>query len=241
MNRAIATFVREVRLQVRNGPYAAVAFVVVITVAGLWWLPVDRAGLVWLLPALVFNNLVMMVFFLVAGTVLLERAQGLDSALATTPLRPWESLAARVGALMLLALAQHLALALALFRTVALLPLVIGVALAAALFAVAGLLAVRRATSIAGCLLASLPWTGMLLLPMVTYAAGIDHPLLYLHPLQPAMLLLRGAVGAVELWQIGYGVVGSVAWLMFGAWLCLRGDWQQTAGGEQRATGHLVA
>ena len=83
MSRLPAAVACDVRLQYRNGFYAAAAFVAVVLVVLLRWLPPETLRL--LLPALVLANMQVNTFYFVAGLVLLEKAEGSLEALVVTP------------------------------------------------------------------------------------------------------------------------------------------------------------
>jgi len=85
MNRLVATMSCDVRLQVRNGFYWAVAFLLAILVVLITQLPSFDWGPV--LPPLVLGNLVTATFFFVAALVLLEKGEGTLEAQIVTPLR----------------------------------------------------------------------------------------------------------------------------------------------------------
>ena len=74
MHRLAASVRLDLRLQMRNGFYYAVAFVLVCWFVVLTRLPAIDWGYV--LPAVVFGNLVMVNFYFVAGLVLLEKGEG---------------------------------------------------------------------------------------------------------------------------------------------------------------------
>ena len=91
MHRLAATVLLDLRLQLRNGFYYAVAFVLACWFLLLTRLPPLDWGYV--LPAVVFGNLVMVNFYFVAGLVLLEKGEGTLEAQVVTPLADWEYLA----------------------------------------------------------------------------------------------------------------------------------------------------
>jgi fluoroquinolone transport system permease protein len=224
MNRLIATIRCDVTLQFRNGFYYATAVVVAFYALGLSQL--HAAGtllnLGWLLPAIVLNNLLITTFYFIGALVLLEKAEGTLAAQVVSPLRDREYLAAKVITLAGLALAYNLAVVALIvgFRFSAL-ALIAGTAAAAALLVMAGFVVVARYDSINDYLLPSLPYATGLLLPM-SYVLGWDSPLLYLHPLQAPLVLMRAAFTPVATWQLVYGVLGSILWLCLGFWLCQR-------------------
>ena len=95
MTRLVATLRCDVRLQLRNGFYWAVAFllttllVVISQLPPLDWVPV--------LPPLVLGNLVTATFFFMAGLVLLEKGEGTLEAQIVTPLSSDEYLLSKVA------------------------------------------------------------------------------------------------------------------------------------------------
>jgi fluoroquinolone transport system permease protein len=218
MKRFLATLRCDVRLQFRNGFFYATGFVLLI-----WALVIRQFGssgvalnLDWLLPAMLLNNLLIGSFYFLGGLVLLERGEGTLEAQVVTPLRVSEYLASKVVSLGGLALAQHLALVLLMAGpNVSLLPLLAGLAAAATLYILVGFAVVVRYRSINDYLLPSIPYAGALMLP-VLYAAGWDHWALYLHPMQPAVVLMRAAFAPAIPWQLVYGAAGSALWIAGG-------------------------
>ena len=97
MHRLAATVLLDLRLQLRNGFYYAVAFVLACWFLLLTRLPPLDWGYV--LPAVIFGNLVMVNFYFVAGLVLLEKDEGTLEAQVVTPLADWEYLASKTATL----------------------------------------------------------------------------------------------------------------------------------------------
>lgn len=212
MRRLLSTARCDLELQARNGLYAATAFVLLIVLAGLASLP--AAGLARLLPAVALNTLGVTAFYFSAALALLERAEGSATARLVTPLRPAEYLAARAGSLALLGVAQHLAMGFVLLGlTAALLPLAAGVALAAAILALAGYAATRGRRTISDFLLPSMPWLALLLAPLPADLLDWRSPLLWLHPLQGPLALMRAAVAPAPPWEPAAGLLAGLAWL----------------------------
>ena len=231
MNRLLATIGCDLRLQQRNDFYYATAFVVAVYALGLSQLHATgaRLNLAWLLPAVVLNNLMITSFYFVGALVLLEKTEGTLAAQVVSPLRASEYLAAKVITLTALALAYNLAVVALVVgrgfgaesRRMEGLALIAGVGVAAALMVMAGFVAVARYDSVNEYLLPSLPYAAGLMLPLASMF-GWDSPLLYLHPLQRPMLLMRAAFAPAEPWQLAYSVLASALWLGVGAWLCRR-------------------
>ncbi len=224
MKRLLSTIRCDLRLQQRNGFYYATAFVVAVYALGLSQLHAAgaRLNLAGLLPAVILNNLMITCFYFIGALVLLEKAEGTLAAQVVSPLRAGEYLAAKVISLTALALAYNLAVvALVVGNEFGALALIAGVGALAALIVMAGFVAVARYDSVNEYLLPSLPYAAGLMLPLASMF-GWDSPLLYLHPLQGPMLLVRAAFAPAEPWQLIYAVLASALWLGVGAWLCRR-------------------
>lgn len=219
MKRIRATLMNDALQQFRNGFYYATAFVALID--ALLVSQVPGSQLRWLLPAVVNNNLVVVTFYFVAGLVLLERTEGSLQARVVTPLRAGEYLASKTATLAALSLAPNLlAVGIATGWSFAALPMVAGMLLASALLVLFGFAAVARYASIGEFLLPSVGYVMVLMLPLV-YAAGWDHWLLYLHPLQAPLVLLRAGVEPAAPWQVLYGLGYGGLWLWLAARIAL--------------------
>jgi fluoroquinolone transport system permease protein len=212
MQRLLATIRCDVTLQLRNGFYAATAFVTIV-----WALVLMRAGAIelrWLIPPMVVGNLLIGTFSFIGGLVLLERGEGTLTAQVVTPLRIAEYLAAKVVTLTALALAETVVLVLVIagWRFNALL-LIAGAALAGALYCLAGFIAVARYTAINEYLLPSGVYITILWLPLLAQMAQWRPWLLYLHPMSAPLALVEAALGPATLWQVLYGFVYSALWI----------------------------
>lgn len=211
MNRLLATARCDLELQARNGLYTATGFVLLLTIAGL--APLPPAGLARLLPAFALNTMAITAFYFGAALALLETAEGSATARLVTPLRVGEYLAARAATLACLGAAQQLAIGLLLLGPVPALGLLaVGACLAAAILALAGHALAAGKSSLGAMLLPSLPWLALLLAPMVADALDWRSPLLWLHPLQGPLALMRAAVAPAELWELVLGLACGVAW-----------------------------
>ena len=212
MRRLVATMVCDLRLQLRNGFYWAVAFLVVAFAVVRSQLPAFDWGP--LLPPLVLGNLVVATFMFIAGLLLLERDEGTLAALAMTPLSRREYLASKVATLTALSLLENVAIALIACGTgFRLAPLAAGIVTAAALYCLAGFLAVAPYDSINEFLFPSMLWVLAFSLPILHYAGLVTSPLVYLHPFQAPLVLLGGAIGPLTAWEWIYGVGYSALWI----------------------------
>jgi fluoroquinolone transport system permease protein len=218
MRRLLAALAGDARLQYRNGFYAAAAFVAVVLVVLLRWLPPETLRL--LLPALVLANMQVNTFYFVAGLVLLEKAEGSLEALVVTPLRPGEYLASKVLTLALLSLVEALAIVVASYGVgFNPWPFAAGIALTAALYCLYGFVVVVRYDSINEFLFPSMLYTAILSLPLLDYFGLWEGWLVYLHPVQAPLVLLEAAFRPVPAREVAYGLLYGTLWVVpMAAW-----------------------
>lgn len=211
LRRLLVSVRLDLALQARNGLYAATGLVLLVTLAGLAALP--PSGVARLLPAFALNGLAVTGFFFSAALTLLENAEGSTAARAVTPLRAGEYLGARLLTLALLGVVQHTAAGLVLLGPVpGLVLLAAGVALTAAILAMAGFILAAGKVSLSAMLLPSVPWLALLMAPMITDVLDWRSPLLWLHPLQGPLTLMRAAVAPVSPAEVALGLVCGVGW-----------------------------
>ena len=212
MRRLAANLRLDFRLQVRNGFYHAVAFVLVCWFVALAFLPaVDWA---YVLPVFVFGNLLMVNFYFIAGLFLLERAEGTLAAQAVTPLSGWEYLSSKALTLAALSVVEQVVIVWSAHGAgFSAAPLLGGVLLASFLYALVGFLAVARYRTINEYLMPSVLYTLVLALPAFGYLGIWDSWVLYLHPFSAPIVLLAGAFGPIPDWQWAYGVLFGLAWV----------------------------
>ena len=201
----------DVRLQIRNGFYAATAFVLVFWLLAARW--VSGLDLTWILPVLVAGNLLMNTFYFVAGIVMLERAEGTMAAVGVTPLRAWEYLASKGVTLVVLATVENLAIVLLLHgASFDALPFVLGVVAVSVVYFGAGFVAVERHGSVNEFLMPSVVYTAVLSIPLVTSLIGWSFWPMLLHPIAGGLLLLQAAFEPVAAWQLAAGALSTTAW-----------------------------
>lgn len=225
--RIASTFLCDARLQVRNGFYAAAVVLTAVSIAALLLLPAQN--LTWLLPAIVVNNLIVNGFFFMAGLVLLEKGEGSLEAQIVTPLRSGEYLAAKVGTLTVLSLVENV-LIWAVVTRLNFQPvwLVAAIVIGTSLYALAGFAAVARYDSLNGFLLPGMGVVLLLSLPLLPYfgvgQSTAFETLLYLHPLQPVLLLLSAvspspaSSNAASFASIVYSLAAGLGWVALFAW-----------------------
>jgi hypothetical protein len=225
IGRLQATMACDVRLQFRNGFYYATLAVTLFSVLIIRLLP--ARDLSWLLPAIIVNNVIVTGFYFLSGLVLLEKGEGSLEAQIVTPLRPREYLGSKVATLVVLSLCESMPLALAMtdahFQPGLMMA---GIALGTTLFALTGFVAVTRYDSINAFLLPSALVVALLALPLLHYFGVGDGPLvdalMWLHPLQPTLLLLVAALSPTPAPAVAAALALGLAWIAFCAWLATR-------------------
>ena len=211
MHALAATLSLDFRLQARNGFYYAVAFVLACWFVLLTLLPAIDWGYV--LPAVVFGNLVMVNFYFVAGLVLLEKGEGTLEAQVVTPLADWQYIGSKTATLTALSLVEQVVIVWSAHGGgFAGGPLAAGIVLAAILYTLTGFVLVARYRSINEFMFPSVLFTAILSLPMLHYFGLWDSWLLYLHPFTAPLVLLSGAFRPMPAWQLVYGVLYGAVW-----------------------------
>jgi fluoroquinolone transport system permease protein len=89
----------------------------------------------------------------------------------------------------------------------------LGKVLLALLYALAGFSFVVRYDSINTFMLPSVLFTALFSIPFLHYLGIWSSPLLYLHPLQAPLLLLKAAFQPVAAWEVVYGVLYSAVFI----------------------------
>ena len=215
MNRVITMARWDIQIQWRAGFYVAAGVVLLV-----WFIligAVPPGGLVAALPTLLLSNMLLGTFYFTAGLMLLERAEGSLVALIVTPLHAGEYIVARCLTLGLLSTIEGLVVILLSGTAFAVLPLLLGLVIGASLLTMAGTMLVARYREFNSFLMPSMLWSTLLILPAITGLAHWDHPLIWLHPLQPVMVLLRGALQPLVWWEWLYALLGSLV-VVVGAW-----------------------
>ena len=204
----------DARLQFRNGFYYASAFVALVYIVLLGQLKLSQETLVLLLPAMLMQNILINTFYFMAGLVLLEKGEGTLEGLVVSPLRTGEYLLSKVTTLTLLSVFEVTIVTIALYGFGFNLPLMImGIAMMGIFFALLGFVAVARYETINSFLLPSVLMVTLLSVPLLDYFGLWQSWLVYLHPVQAPLLLMKAAFQPVAGWQMLYGVVYSVVWI----------------------------
>ena len=212
MRRLRTAVLWDMRLQFRNGFYYAAAFIAVIMTVVLLQFP--QAEMPTVLPLFVLGNMTIGTFYFMAGLVLLEKGDGVLEGLVVTPLRQSEYLAAKLVSLTLLTLVENAVIVTAVYGlNYNIVLFVLGLVLMACFNILFGFIAVARYDSINQFLLPSVLITMTLTVPLLDYLGLWTSPLLYVHPVQATLLLLKGAFQPIAAWQIGYGIIYAAIWI----------------------------
>lgn len=213
--RLSATVRWDVVRQFRSGFYYASGFFVLVWAAVFVPLPAGTLDLGLMLPALMLVNLSVVAFYYVGALVLLEKSEGSLLGIVVSPLRGHEYLLGKVISLTGLAVLESGVLVVLIygvgFRPLFLLS---GMVLLSGFYVLVGFMVIVRYGSINEFLLPSIVLVTGLIAPAVDYFGLWQSPFFYLHPVQPALLLMRGAFVPLELWQMVYGFVGAAVWVV---------------------------
>lgn len=204
----------DVVVQARNGFYWASAFVVLVVGGLLLALPeTARANdAVWV-PAILAVNLQITTFFFVAGLMLLERDEGTLIALAVSPATPSGYLATRTVTLTALAALETIALLWLAFGAGGSWPLILaGAVTLGVIYTGFGAVVACRYSSVNALLLPASAVVMFLLLPLLPhFGLGPRVPAL-VHPIEPSLVLMRGAYGPMTRGDLTFGIAGSISW-----------------------------
>ena len=215
MTRLLSTVRWNLALQFRYGFYFVSAFFILVWVGFLRPLPHDgRINFGLVLAGLMVLDLTITNFYYMGTMVLLEKGEGTLTSLVVTPLRAAEYLLAKMLSLMLLALLEGTLLAILIngfnFNP---LPWFAGLLLLSGFYTLLGFAVIARYRSLNESLLPSALVVAVLVSPILNHFGLWRSFIFYLHPVQPALILLRWAFMPVAPWEIVYGLLGSLFWL----------------------------
>lgn len=212
MSRLLATLRWDATLQVRYKLYAVSVFVVLFLGGALQFLPA-AVRVEALVPAFLVGNLMVTTFYFVCALVLLEKADGVLTALVVTPLREAEYLLSKMLTLTALALAENVLVIALLFEIERWGFLLAGAALLSAFYVFAGFIFVARYNSINEMLMPSVLVITACMLPLLPHFGLTSRLPFLLHPVEPMMVLLRASYTPASGGLIAYGFAGSLVWV----------------------------
>ena len=204
----------DIVLQARNGFYWTTAFVVLMV--GALLLAVPEAARVdagtWV-PAIIASNLQITTFFFVAGLMLLERDEGTLTALAVSPFSPGAYLATRMITLTALgAVETILVVWIGFGASGSWFPVLAGTAALGVIYTGFGAAIVARYESVNSMLLPAAAFVALLLLPLLPHFGLAPRAPFLVHPIEPALTLIRAGYGESNGAMLVFGVVGSMVW-----------------------------
>jgi fluoroquinolone transport system permease protein len=212
---AFLGFVRwDLTIQARNGFYWASGFVALTMGALVAALPaaVRAQPETWVAPIVVMN-LQITTFFFVTGLVLLDRDEGTLTALAASPLYPWQYLSAQIVTLTTLAAAETLVIIWigfgfggSWFLT---LP---AIALLGVIYTGFGAVMAARYESVNTLLLPAAVVMTLLLFPLLPHFGLALRPVFLLFPTEPVLTMVRAAYRPADVTDLAFGITGSLAW-----------------------------
>ena len=177
---------------------------------------------IWL-PIVLYLDIGVIGLMFISGVLFFEKRQGVIDALVVTPVRTADWLASKV--LSLTVLATVVAVVLVLLTTgprADWLRLVPCFAIAATLFTLLGFNVAARFQSVSG-FLAAVGLVGLpLALPALNYFDIGDHPLMWVNPAYPAMVLIRQAFRPGTGAELAVGLILTVFWIVVAFWLGVR-------------------
>ncbi|HJU43254.1 MAG TPA: hypothetical protein VJ691_10585 [Vicinamibacterales bacterium] len=236
MTRALAMLRFDVIVQARQGFYAASVFLVIV-VAGLLLMlpPAVRANAAVLAPALFVANLPITTLFFMAGLMLLERDEGTLAALGVTPYRAVDYLSVRIVTLTTLAVIETVAVVWIAFDVGSWPWLTAGAMALGVFYTACGAGMSARYSSVNEMILPGSVFVTVLLLPLLPHFGLMPRGVLIVHPVEPALTLLRAAYHPPGVVDVGFGIGGSLAWCV-AAWRWGR-DGIERAMRDTRASG----
>jgi fluoroquinolone transport system permease protein len=203
----------DTRVQARNGFYYASVFVALTMTALILGVPAIRAASALAVPAVFVFNLVITTFFFMTGLMLLERDEGTLVALAVAPIAPSIYLTSRIVTLTALATLETAVIVLVGFGMPAgWTPFFAGSLALGLVYTCTGAIVASRYASVNALLLPASVIVTFLMLPLVPHF-GLQPRALYLvHPVEPALTLLRAAYQPLSGFEVGAAVAGSAFW-----------------------------
>jgi fluoroquinolone transport system permease protein len=204
----------DVIVQARNGFYWASAFLIIVISALLLFVPASaRVNSSAWVPAILLINLQITTFFFVAGLILLERDEGMLSALAASPLSPSGYLVMRTISLTGLAAFETIAIVWIGFGISGSWSLILGgTAALGIIYTGFGAAVATRYDSVNALLLPASAFVALLLLPLLPHFGLAPRLPFVIHPLEPPMILIRAGYGVVDRIDVAFGIIGSFCW-----------------------------
>lgn len=219
MRRWLAACRFDVLLQARQGFYAATAAIVILLGGLLLRLPpaARDSSELWV-PFLFVVNLPITTFFFVCGLILLERDEGTLLALGVSPVTAGEYLATRMTTLVTLAVVETLVISSVGFSIETPLVLIAGAVLLGVMLTGFGAGVSSRYTTVNEMILPGSLFVTFLLLPLLAHFGMLPRAPFLIHPVEPALTLIRAAYGGTTALDLVFAAAGSLAWCGVAWW-----------------------
>ncbi|OEH94347.1 hypothetical protein [Bacillus solimangrovi] len=213
MSRLQATLTMDLRMQWRYRFVHAAIFITIVWLLVLWLIPQDYMSLI--IPVVIFADLGVVGFYLLAGVVIYEKNESTIRALVVTPLPFREYFISKLISFTLMALCISLVIII-LFAggEVNYLTIMIGTVFTSIIALMVAFIAVARYRTISAFLMPSQFYILFMSLPMLNYFDWFQTKWFYLIPTQASFLLLEGGFRPLTLiewsYAIGYHVLSFI-------------------------------
>lgn len=211
MSRVRAALSLDLTLQKRYGFYYAAAFVTVVWIVLLRFVPDSWLGMA--VPFLVFMDLGVIGFYFLAAQVIYEKTEGTINAIVVTPLRFKEYLVSKLISLTILSWVISMIVAVSgVGLSFNLVLFSLGIIFTSLLILAVGMVAVAPHSSISAFLLPSQLYFFPICIPLIDFFGWIKSPFVYLIPSQASLVLLKGAFYSITTLQLVYAVIYQLVW-----------------------------
>lgn len=214
MNRLISAIKLDVTLQMRYRFYYAALFITIVWIAVLN--PLSKDILYKGLPFVIFTDLGIVGFYMLAGMVLLEKSEATLVALIVTPLRFRDYLFSKLITFTWLSIVISVLVCIFTFgQNLRWGILILAIVLTSILSLLISFIAVAPYSSISSFLLPSQLYMLIMNLPLLHYFGWWESPVLYAIPTHASIILLDGAFHSMTFSTFVYGVVYQMIWIIF--------------------------
>ena len=154
--------------------------------------------------------------------VLFEKKDGTIDALVVSPLRPHEYLISKAVTLTLLSAIESVAIVLFGFGiNINTIYIVIGATSLSIIYSFLAFACVAPFDSITSFLFPSILIINIFQLNLLDYFGIFPNLAFYILPTQSSLLLLKAGFFVIAPWQIIYGIVGSIVWIVLSFWVAI--------------------
>lgn len=218
---ALARMLRwDFTMQLRHGFWVAAVFALLPWLAVL--LSVSQSQATIILPALIFLDISIAGTLFMAGVYFFEKREGSLFALAVSPIETWQWLISKLVSLMVMGTAMCVALVVVKKGLDAPWgPLLVACVGVNVLFILFGFMLAAGSEQFTGFFVRWVPFFALMEVPCLSFF-GISHPLFWLFPTQPALVLLRGAFEGMSLARFLLVLAVQLAWIALFYLLALR-------------------